>query len=139
MAQMAQTAQTAQIAQTAHIKYGGSIIHYLYTQFNILNNGIEDKRFTNIIARKDKYRNTIKIKHEIYNKSDDIYIWYIYDDKYYVDVWHRDPDEEYSIALIINMPIPLFYNKQTPKGIRKLVLSNSQKINIEWGKWGEVY
>jgi hypothetical protein len=114
----------------------GPILHHLYTKFNVLNNGIEDRRFRNIIGRKELYRNTVKVKHEIFNNSDDIYIWYIYDNKHYVDVWHSDFDDdinEYTICFIIRMPVSLFYNKQTPKTIRKLVLSNSDKIDIEWG------
>jgi hypothetical protein len=119
------------------MKTGGPIIHHLYSDFNVLNNGIEDKRFINIIGRKHFYKNTIKVKHEIYNKSDDIYIWYIYEDKHYVDVWHSENEDgynDYTISFIIQLPITLFYNRQTPKSIRKLVLTNSHKIKIEWGE-----
>jgi hypothetical protein len=116
------------------MKTGGPIIHHLYRNFNVLNNGIEDKRYTNIIGRKDFYKNTVKVKHEIYNSSDDIYIWYIYDNKHYVDVWHCDDDYDgYIISFIIELPLAVFYNKQSPRYIRKLVLSKSNKINIKWG------
>jgi hypothetical protein len=111
------------------------IVYHLYKEFNIINNGIEDKRYENIIRKKHIYKNTIKISREYYNDHEEIFIWYIYNDKYFVDIWYCDVDDEdenFAISLIIELPLQIFYNEQTPFYIRKRVLENDKQIKMIW-------